>query len=210
MSDCPCTSCSCKWRIPTVTQKPLYIDTILTVPRRGTVISHIKLEGLSVIPPCVRIFSLKLWEELPLVICIFRTVLPLLYFNPVHHRIPLISICNAMVLISKRVGFAKNTHEPWSELVQKIVHRLIDATEPGGSVVLQIVFIEVVYHLPHIMKPTQKWRRRLGCKPRGGGNWYEPVEVNVLLHPEGVYFLNWYQFWGPSQSPVRDSLKSWH
>ena len=79
--------------------------------------------------------------------------IPLLYFNPVHHGITLTSICNAMVLISKRVGFAWNTHEPWAELVQKRVHRLIEANEPGGSVVLQIVFIGVVYHLPHIMKP---------------------------------------------------------
>ena len=58
-------------------------------------------------------------------------------------------------LFSRGWGFGQNTHEPWAELVQKRVHRHIEATEPGGSVVLQIVFIEVVYHLPHIMKPTQ-------------------------------------------------------
>ena len=58
--------------------------------------------------------------------------------------------------ISKRVDFEQNTHEPWAELVQKIVHGLIEATKPGGSVVLQIVLIEIVYHLQHIMKPIQK------------------------------------------------------
>ena len=75
-----------------------------------------------------------------------------------------------MVLISKRVVLARNTHETWAKLVQKIVHRLIEATEPGGSVVLQIVFIEVFYNLPHIMKPIQKLSRRPVCKPRGGVN----------------------------------------
>ena len=49
-----------------------------------------------------------------------------------------------MVLISKRVGFARNTLEPWEELFQKRFHLLIEATDPGGSVVLQIVLIEVV------------------------------------------------------------------
>ena len=79
-----------------------------------------------------------------------------MYFNPVHHGITLISIYNDMVLVSNRVGFARNIHEPWAELVQKICHQLIEATEPGGSVVLQIVLIEVLYHMLHIMKPIQK------------------------------------------------------
>ena len=61
-----------------------------------------------------------------------------------------------MVLISNRVGFARNTHEPWAELFQKMVHQIIEATKPGRSLVLQIVFIEVVYNLPHIIKPIQK------------------------------------------------------
>ena len=111
---------------------------------------------ISLLPLCVRIFTLKLLGERPLAICIFQTVLTHLYFIPVHHGIPLISIYNSMILISKTVGFANNTHEPWTELVQKIIHRLTQATEPGGSVFLQIVFIEVVYHLLHIMKPIQK------------------------------------------------------
>ena len=110
----------------------------------------------SILPPRVWILSLKLCGERPLAICIIRTVLNLFYSNPVHHGIPLISIYNAMILISKSVGFARNTREPWAELVQKRVHQLIEATDPGGSVVLQIVFIEVAYHLPHIMKPIQK------------------------------------------------------
>ena len=116
---------------------------------------HITHQGgdLNLLPPRVMIFSLKLWGERPLAIFIFRTVLPLLNFNPVHYGIPLISICNAMVLISKRVGFAQNTHEPWEALVQNRVHQLIEETETGGSVFLQIMFIEVVYHMPHIMKP---------------------------------------------------------
>ena len=80
--------------------------------------------GLSVLPLCVRIFTLKLLGERPLAICIFQTVLTHLYFIPVHHGIPLISTYNYMILISKRVGFAHNTHEPWTELVQKIIHRL--------------------------------------------------------------------------------------
>ena len=133
-----------------------------------------------------------------------------MYFNQVHHGITLISICNAMLLISKRVGFAQNIHEPWAELVQKRVHQLIKATEPGGSVNLQIVLVEVGYHLPHIMKPIQKWRRRLGFKTHGRGNWYEPSEGRVLLQTEGRSFLNWYRFWGPPQSPVRDSIKAFH
>ena len=49
-----------------------------------------------------------------------------------------------MVLVSNRVGFGWNNHEPWAELVQKRVHQLIEATDPGGSVVLQILLIEVV------------------------------------------------------------------
>ena len=49
-----------------------------------------------------------------------------------------------MVLVSKRVVFASNTHEPWEELVQKRVHRLIEGTDPGGNIVIQIVLIEVV------------------------------------------------------------------
>ena len=61
-----------------------------------------------------------------------------------------------MVLISKRVGFARNTQETEEELVQTIFHELIEETEPGGSIVLEIVFFEAVYHLPHIMKPIQK------------------------------------------------------
>ena len=67
--------------------------------------------GLSVLPPHVRIFSLKTWGESPLAICIFRMVLPLLYFSPVHHLIPLISVFNALVLISKRVEFLGQI--PW-------------------------------------------------------------------------------------------------
>ena len=95
-----------------------------------------------------------------------------------------------MVLISKRLGFARNTHEPWAELVQKRVHQLIEETEPGGSVVLQVVLIEVVYHMPHIMKHIQKRRRRLVCKPYGRGNLYDLSEGHVLLQPEGGSFLN--------------------
>ena len=46
MRDFPYTPCSYKWRIPNVTQNPLSVDTIFTVPRRGNVVSHIKLEVL--------------------------------------------------------------------------------------------------------------------------------------------------------------------
>ena len=60
------------------------------------------------------------------------------------------------------------------------------------------------------MLPTSNALKYLVCKHCGGGNLYEPVDGHSLLKPEGGSFPNGYRFWGPPQSPVRDSLKACH
>ena len=107
-------------------------------------------------------------------------------------------------------GLRGTLMNPGQNLSGKIFHRLIEATDPGGSVVLQIVLIEVVYHLRYIMKTIQKWSRRLVCKPHGRYIWYELSEGHVLLQTEGGSLPNWCRIWGPPQSSVIDSVKERH
>ena len=81
---------------------------------------HLTLEGgsLCVLPPCGCIHPLEGRRERPLARLILCAVLALLDLDAPHDGLAGISICNVVVLISKRVRLAWHYHEPREELVK--------------------------------------------------------------------------------------------
>eukprot|EP00957_Ditylum_brightwellii_P119348 9105021-Ditylum_brightwellii.AAC.1 len=57
-------------------------------------------------------------------------VLPLLQLHSPDDGLVVITICNSMVLITKRVGLTGDRHEAGTVLVEEGVHRFVKAVEP--------------------------------------------------------------------------------
>ena len=94
---------------------------------------------------------LPLCREGPRSIRLLWSILPLDNSDSPHDWLAVISVGNLMIIIAKRMGLARERHEPRTELVEPRVHRLVDAIQPQRLILGGVVVVECVNHLTNLM-----------------------------------------------------------
>jgi len=98
-----------------------------------------------------------------------------------------------VVFIPKRVRLPWYAHPTRAVFVEPDAHAFIDARDPTWNVIFDIMLVECIYHLTHIMKSITKCWMWNVCETEGLYYVFEAPEGDVFIQSKrGAFeFVDW-------------------